>query len=91
MQIQQHPGRLLRLNEVIARVALAKPTIYRAIKDGKFPPPCKLLGGKSSAWPEADIDDWIAQQIADRPEALEPAVKAKTPASAARRPRREAI
>jgi len=58
--------RLLRLDEVMARVPLKKPTIYRAIRDGKFPAPCKLLGGRASAWDEAEIGAWIASRLAER-------------------------
>jgi prophage regulatory protein len=58
--------RLLRLPEVLARVPLKKPTIYRAIRAGKFPAPCKLLGGRASAWDEAEIGAWIASRLAER-------------------------
>jgi len=58
--------RLLRLDEVMARVPLKKPTIYRAIRDGKFPAPVKLLGARASAWDEAEIGAWIASRLAER-------------------------
>jgi prophage regulatory protein len=62
------PARLLRLDEVLSRVPLKKPTIYRAIRAGKFPPPCKLLGGRASAWDSREIDDWITARLAERSE-----------------------
>jgi predicted DNA-binding transcriptional regulator AlpA len=50
----------------MARVPLKRPTIYHAIRDGKFPAPCKLLGGRASAWDEAEIGAWIASRLAER-------------------------
>lgn len=66
MQDAQRSPRLLRLDEVLARVPLKKPTIYRAIRLGKFPKPCKLLDARSSAWSESEINNWIAVRLASR-------------------------
>ena len=43
MEISSNARKLLRLNEVLRLIPLKKPTIYRAIRAGKFPAPCKLL------------------------------------------------
>jgi prophage regulatory protein len=61
-------ARLLRLDEVLRLVPLKKPTIYRAIRDGRFPRPCKLLGGRASAWDESEITEWIAARLSERGE-----------------------
>ena len=53
---------LLRINEVMARVGLSTPTIYRRIRAGEFPKPISI--GTSSRWPSDRIDAWIDQQIA---------------------------
>jgi prophage regulatory protein len=66
MTSQDIATRLLRIDEVQTRVALKKPTIYRAIRDGKFPAPCKLLGGRASAWSELEIATWIESRLASR-------------------------
>jgi prophage regulatory protein len=58
--------RLLRFNEVLARVPLSKAAIRRAIREGRFPSPCKPLGGRASAWDEAEINAWIASRLAER-------------------------
>ena len=60
------PTRLLRLSEVMARVPLARPTIYKAIREKKFPAPVKLLNGRASAWGEEAINDWIAARLVER-------------------------
>ena len=38
-----------------------KTVIYEWIKAGTFPKPIKL--GSASAWPEHEVDNWIAQQV----------------------------
>ncbi|MFL9860838.1 AlpA family transcriptional regulator [Paraburkholderia madseniana] len=54
--------RLIRLPEVCRLVGLSRSVIYARIKARKFPAPIKL--GYSSGWIEAEIQDWIARQIA---------------------------
>lgn len=58
------PQRLLRLPEVLSRVALSKSTLYARIRDGSFPKPVHL--GTLSAWVEAEVDVWIDAKIASR-------------------------
>jgi prophage regulatory protein len=53
--------RLLRMPQVLDRVGLKKTVIYERIKAGTFPKPIKL--GSASAWPESEVDNWIAQQV----------------------------
>ena len=62
--------RLLRLPEVAAQVGLKRAAIYQRIATGDFPAPV-AIGIRARAWPESDIQDWIADRIAasrsDRP------------------------
>ena len=51
-------SRYLRLPEVIERCGYSKPSIYRLVKEGKFPRPVKL-GARAVAWPEHVIQDWL--------------------------------
>lgn len=53
--------RLLRMPQVLDRVGLKKTVIYERIKAGTFPKPIKL--GSASAWPEHEVENWIAQQV----------------------------
>ena len=57
--------RLLNLHEVKAAVGLGKSMIYRKMRDGTFPQSCKA-GGCSTRWSEREVQDWIAQQLAQR-------------------------
>lgn len=54
------PGRFLKIGHVVAETSLAKATIYRRIKDGSFPRP-RPLGGGRVAWAQRDIEEWKAR------------------------------
>ena len=53
---------ILRLPTVKARTGLSRSTIYLRISEGRFPKPVSL-GGRAVGWIEAEIDDWLNQQI----------------------------
>ncbi|MDC9606580.1 helix-turn-helix transcriptional regulator [Xenorhabdus griffiniae] len=55
---------LIRLPEVQRRTGYSKAWIYKLISDGAFPKQVKI-GPRSVAFIEAEIDDWIAQRIAE--------------------------
>ena len=59
-----HPLVFLRLPEVERRVGLKRATIYRMIATGEFIPPVKLRN--SSAWPEHEVNAWLAKKLAAR-------------------------
>ncbi|MEX0447948.1 helix-turn-helix transcriptional regulator [Xenorhabdus sp. SGI246] len=54
----------IRLPEVQRRTGYSKAWIYKLISDGEFPKQVKI-GPRSIAFIEAEIDDWIAQRIAE--------------------------
>lgn len=61
--------RLIRQSEVTHLTGLARRTIYEKIEEpagegGNFPRPVKL--GRISAWVEAEVYAWIAEQIKRR-------------------------
>ena len=49
--------RFIKLPQVIKMTHLSKPSIYRLIKAGKFPPG-KKLSERAVAWPEAVVLEW---------------------------------
>lgn len=66
----EQPGRypfvrFLRLPEVKACTKLSRSEVYRRVKAGTFPAPCKL-GSRASAWAEHEVAAWIAERIAER-------------------------
>jgi prophage regulatory protein len=66
--MSKKPIKLLSRKDVLERVPLSYATIWKMMRDGKFPR-SRDIGGKC-AWIEREIDKWIA----DRPEVqLKPA------------------
>jgi prophage regulatory protein len=53
---------ILRLPTVKARTGLSRSTIYLRISEGNFPKPV-ALGGRAVGWVEAEINDWLREQI----------------------------
>ena len=58
--------RLLRWRQVQPRVGICRSHVHALVREGKFPAPVKLLGGRASAWVESEINAWINEQIANR-------------------------
>lgn len=65
--------KLIRLNEVQALTGLGRSTVYKYISQGTFPCSVKL-GGRSSAWVEAEVKAWIAERICERDQQMAVAV-----------------
>lgn len=57
--------RLLKLQEVMAIVSLAKTKIYQLVGQGMFPKPFKP-GGHATRWSEREIYDWLASCGSER-------------------------
>jgi len=53
--------RLLRLKEVQKILPLSRPTIYRRIREGKFPAPVK--DGRCSLWEESKVMAYAEQLL----------------------------
>ena len=60
MKNLQH--KLLRLPEVKATTGLSKSSIYARISEGTFPKQIPL-GPRLVVWVEADIQNWISEQV----------------------------
>ncbi len=55
--------RLVRLPEVLARTAMGRSWVLKAVKEGRFPAPIALPGSRSVAWVDSEVGEWIAQSI----------------------------
>lgn len=53
---------ILRLPDVKARTGLSRSSIYLRISEDRFPKPISL-GGRAVGWIEAEVNDWLNQQI----------------------------
>lgn len=60
-------NRLLRRREVELKTGKSRAAIYADIRAGTFPVPVPI-GAKSVAWLEAEVDQWIADRLAERSE-----------------------
>jgi prophage regulatory protein len=61
------PDRIVRLNTVLARTGLSRSTIYRKIAEGTFPAQLRI-SVNGAGWRESDINRWVANPVAWRPE-----------------------
>ncbi|MBT4123308.1 MAG: AlpA family phage regulatory protein [Candidatus Ruthia sp.] len=59
--------KIIKLFEVTTSTKLSRPTIYRLIKQGKFPKQIKL-SERSSGWIEQEVIDYINNCIQKRDE-----------------------
>ena len=53
---------ILRLPAVKAVTGLSRSTIYLRISEGRFPKPVSL-GDRAVGWIEAEVQEWLEQQI----------------------------
>ena len=52
----------LRLPQVMRRVGLSKPQLYKLITQNEFPSQIKICS-RISVWLESDVVEWMQQQI----------------------------
>ena len=55
----------LRISEVIRRVGVSRPTIYRWMREGTFPKQI-AIGANSVVWLESDVTKWMEDQMASQ-------------------------
>lgn len=57
--------RLIALPRVKEITGLGKTMIYRKVREGNFPQPCKP-GGSATRWSEREVRAWRDEQLAAR-------------------------
>jgi len=57
--------RLIKLTEVMNQTALGRSSVYKYMKEGLFPKPVTQIG-KSVAWVESEVQEWIFLRIEER-------------------------
>jgi prophage regulatory protein len=65
---QANIDRLIRIDEVLARLPISKSTWWQGVKTGRFPQPVKL-GERITCWRMSDIDKLTAPDPAKEPHA----------------------
>lgn len=58
------PTRLMKLPEVLMRTGIQRSSLYKLVKERRFPPPAKC--GGASLWVEAEVEAWIQRLLATR-------------------------
>jgi prophage regulatory protein len=56
---------ILRLPELCKRVGLGRSTLYALVQRGQFPRPIPL-SQRTVGWSAAEVEQWIAERIAQR-------------------------
>ena len=60
--------RVIRIQEVCAKIAVSRTSLWRLSKHTDFPRPIQL-GGRIAGFFEHEIDAWLEVQVAIRPKA----------------------
>ena len=55
--------RLLRLPAVVEMTGMSRRTVYRLVREKKFPQPVRVPVPKMSVWPSDKIEQWIQDQL----------------------------
>lgn len=58
--------RLLSIREVCALTSISRTTLWHKVREGQFPKPISLGGGIRKAFLAEEVDDWIAERVAER-------------------------
>jgi len=62
--------RVIRKPELLSKVSLSDPTVWRLERAGRFPKRISL-GGNSVGWIESEVEGWIQEKKAERDAELE--------------------
>ena len=55
--------RIMRMGDVMAKVAMTEPVVREMIERGEFPAGFHIVpGGRAVGWLEEDLDRWIMQR-----------------------------
>jgi prophage regulatory protein len=61
--------RLIKLTEVMAQTGLGRSSVYKFMKEERFPQSVST-GDRGVKWVEEEIQEWIIDKIADRDESI---------------------
>jgi len=68
------PESFLRWRAVCAQTGLSRATVWRLVREGKFPKPIQLTGGHAVGWAASEVQRWIEGRIARRDKQVSRAV-----------------
>lgn len=53
--------KLIRMEALLKKLSISRTTVWRWVKQGHLPQPLRI-GPNCVAWPESQIDEWIASR-----------------------------
>jgi prophage regulatory protein len=62
-QPETHPTSLLTAKDLSVQTGMSTSTIYRKRSIGESMPRALKIGGHAVRWRQADIDEWIEEQL----------------------------
>lgn len=57
------PTVIMRPAQVAERIGIHRVTLYKWVREGRFPPPAKL-GPNTVAWRASTVEAWLDEQFA---------------------------
>jgi prophage regulatory protein len=64
LEVKTVEHRILRRPEVEARIGFKRSHLYNLMNEGKFPK-AKRIGVRAIGWDSAEVEQWIAERLAD--------------------------
>ena len=65
-QVSNSNVRLLRMPAVVAITGISEGSVYRLVREKKFPQPVRVAVPKMTVWPSDVIDKWVQDQLVER-------------------------
>ncbi len=56
--MNEKPDRILRIKAVLERTGLSRSTLYRRIRDGRFPHQVSI-STRCAGWRESAVNEWL--------------------------------
>ena len=65
-QVSNSSVKLLRLPAVMEMTGISESSVYRLVREKKFPQPVRVAVPKMTVWPSDVIDKWVQDQLGNR-------------------------
>ena len=62
-QVSSKSVRLLRLPAVMEMTGISQTSVYRLVRENKFPQPVRVAVPKMTVWPSDQIEEWVQNQL----------------------------
>ena len=66
-QVSNNAVKLLHLPAVMKMTGISQATVYRLVREKKFPQPVRVAVPKMTVWPSDVIEQWVQTQLDEGP------------------------